>query len=262
MPCSKPSKSGTFRELLRLPGLGPYTARAVASIAFGESVGVVDGNVRRVLARLYTLEQPSTAELQGLADHLVDPVRPGDHNQAMMELGAMVCKPRQALCHACPASAGFCRANSAGSPLQYPVPRTRTRVLPHLQVAVGILSDADGRLFMQKRQPKGMLGGMWELPGGKIESSESPQQACLRELKEETGVTVSVGEQVARVEHAYSHFRITLWAFLCRVLEGEPVSQKGLLTEWVEPDALEQYAIPRATRRILNKLPVSSSDAP
>ena len=239
-------------ELLALPGLGPYSSRAIASIAFGEAVAAVDGNVRRVISRIFAHRGDSIKEIQELADSLLCHHRPGDYNQSIMELGSQICKPKRPKCNLCPVQR-FCHACLEGSPEAYPLPKKKDSI-PHYDVAVAVLRNSSGRIFIQQRPVKGLLGGLWELPGGKAVSGESPEQTCMRELNEELGVKVMVGDLIAKVKHAYSHFRITLRAYECTVTEGQPVSTVGLKSRWVDPQDLHQFAFPRANRRILDLL--------
>ncbi len=244
-----------------LPGVGPYTAAAVLSIAFGQPYAVLDGNVIRVLARVFALpddtSRPATRRhLQATADALLDAEHPGDANQAVMELGARVCLPAAPDCPRCPLR-GVCQAFALGTPAAFPVVAKKAPT-PHVPVAVGLLRDASGRLLVQRRAENGLLGGLWEFPGGKIEGGETPGEACAREFREELGVEVAVGERVARVDHAYTHFKVTLHAFACRLVAGEPRSAQGLALRWVAPEALGELAFPRANRRILETLAARS----
>ncbi len=246
-----PSDYESFRAL---PGVGPYTAAAVLSIAYGKPHAALDGNVIRVLARAFALpddvKRPATRRLlQTLADSLLPHSDPGDANQALMELGARVCTPAHPACPKCPLR-GACMAYQRGIPTAFPV-ATPKAPTPHYDVAVGLLRDADGRLLIQRRPENGLLGGLWEFPGGKVEAGETPQAACAREFSEELGVDVAVGPLVARVAHAYTHFRVTLHAFECRVQKGTPESRLGLPLAWGAPEKLDAYAFPRANRRIL-----------
>ena len=249
-----PSDPEAFRAL---PGVGPYTAAAVLSLAFGVPLAVLDGNVVRVLTRVFAVEAdakagPTRKALQALADRLLDPARPGRWNESVMELGATVCTPRAPACPRCPLR-GVCAGLEAGDPEAFPVTAKRAPV-PHHTIAVGLVTDGAGRILVQRRPEDAMLGGLWEFPGGKAEPGEGLEAACAREIREEVGLEVEVGAPVARVDHAYSHFRITMHAFRCRVLSGEPRTSTGEPWAWVPPEGLDGYAFPRANRRVIEAL--------
>ncbi len=240
-----------------LPGVGDYTAAAVYSIAFGRPLAVLDGNVRRVLARFLALSSPvdsvsGAKRLRETADRLLSPRRPGDFNQALMELGALACTPRRPGCPACP-MVSFCRAGREGAALSYPRKRS-SRPVPTVPVAVGVVYK-NGRVLVTRRPEKGLLGGLWEFPGGKIEPHEDPQQACRREIAEETGLEVEVVEPLALIRHAYSHFRVELHAFRCRYIGGRVRLKQALAHRWLAPARLGELAFPRANRRLLPLLP-------
>jgi A/G-specific adenine glycosylase len=249
-----PADPATLRSL---PGVGDYTAAAVASLAFGAREAAVDGNVIRVVSRLFAdVADPAKAlgrrRLRERAALLLDPDRPGAWNEAMMELGATVCTPRSPSCDACPVRP-HCEGFRSGDPTAYPARRRRPAV-PHYDVAVGIVRRADGRLLIQRRPEEAMLGGLWEFPGGKCESGERPESACRRELLEELGIEVDVGERMAEIAHSYSHFRVTLHAFPCTVRDGDPTSVDGRTVAWVAREELADYAFPRANRRLIERL--------
>ena len=246
----------TYEEWLSLPGVGPYTAAAVTSLAFGLPHAVLDGNVIRVLTRLAMIEDPvhtaaARNALRQLADNLLDERNPGRHNEAMMELGALVCKPRQPDCASCPLHIG-CAAAAAGRAEDFPV-KKKAAPIPHHHIAVGILRDPAGRIYIQQRAQDSMLGGLWEFPGGKVEPGESPEEACRREVEEETGMQVAPTAKIAVIDHAYSHFKITLHAFEC-ALTGEPRSVTEAPHAWIAREEFVDYAFPRANRRILDAL--------
>ena len=204
-----------------LRGVGPYTAGAIASIAFGLDQPALDGNVRRVLIRLACLTAPTidNGRLWELAASLLPAGRAGDFNQALMDLGATVCLPRQPRCPDCPLRAN-CKARQKG--LQDRLPRKKPRKpLPHYDVVAAVILKR-GRVLISRRKPEALLGGLWEFPGGKVQPRETHAAALRRELREELGIEISVGEPLAVVRHAYSHFRITLRAFLCRHLRLRP----------------------------------------
>ena len=243
----------TARELRRLPGVGEYIANAVASIAFGHPVAAVDGNVRRVLARLFAvagdpLRPPARQRLDELAASLLPPDRAGLFNEALMELGAAVCRPRRPRCDDCPL-AGDCQAHRAGQEEAFPT-RAPRRVVPHHQVAAGILRDADGRVLVACRAADDFLGGLWEFPGGGQEEGESLQECLARELREELGIEVEIGPELLVMEHAYTHFRITLHVFECRLRGGTPRCLECADVRWVAPAELDALPMSVTDRRI------------
>lgn len=242
--------------LRSLPGVGPYTAAAVLSIAFGRPHAALDGNVVRVLARVFRVEadakKSSTRRvLSELADELLDPQRPGAFNQAVMEVGATVCRPRAPACDACPLQQ-VCEAREEGRPEAYPVTSKRPPV-PHHNIAVGILFNENGDVLIQKRERNAMLGGLWEFPGGKQEPGESIHETCAREVAEEVGVSVDFPELFHKLSHTYSHLRITLHAFIARIAGREVTTESGV-REWAAPSRLDEYAFPRANRRLIDRL--------
>ncbi len=247
----------TEEAIRSLPGVGPYTAAAVLSLAYGRPLAVLDGNVIRVLARVFAVADDVTSgrtrrRLQALADALLDADHPGRFNESLMELGATVCTPAAPACPACPLH-DVCAAFASGDPERYPVARKK-KLVPHHDVAVGVIFDEAGRVLVQKRPEEAMLGGLWEFPGGKAEPGEALPDACRRELREELGIEVEVGEALARIEHAYSHFRITLWAFRCRIVAGTPLHHTGQPIRWVAARDLGGLAFPRASRRLIETL--------
>lgn len=241
----------------KLPGIGPYTAGAIASIAFGAAEPVVDGNVQRVLVRLRCIEQPPKTpavqtQLWQLAGQLVPTDRPGDFNQAIMELGAMICRPKGPHCGHCPLTT-LCLARKAG--LQHDLPLAKPgKPLPHHTIVAGVISRRDGKILIDRRPADGLLGGLWEFPGGKVEPGETLTDALRREVREEVALEIEVGEKLYVVKHAYSHFRITMHVFLATHKAGRARAIACDAVKWVSPDALEHYAFPQANRQIIERL--------
>lgn len=248
-----PSRWDAFHAL---PGVGDYIAAAVLSIAYDRPYAVVDGNVKRVLSRLVCMDLPVNKQTghktyQYLADELLDRKRPGNHNQALMELGALICTPRNPLCGIC-VLAPFCRALKTGSVDQFPK-RIKKAPSPQYDIAVGVVVK-NGRLLITQRKAEGLLGGLWEFPGGKIGRRESPAQACLREIKEETGLDVHIKHHLTQVRHAYTHFKIVMDVFICTYGSGKVRLNGPVSHRWVTPQAINDFPLPKANHKFLNLL--------
>ena len=242
--------------LLKLPGFGPYTAAAVASLAFGADCAAVDGNVMRVLARVYAIDadirqMTTRRRLQRLADALVPMGRAGAFNEALMELGALRCRPKNPVCSDCPIRRG-CRAFQEDRVGDLPVKSPKPAV-PHHEIAVGVV-HRQGKVLIALRPADGLLGNLWEFPGGKRKTDETLAQCCRREIKEETDLNVEVTETFAIVPHAYTHFRITLHAFHCRYTGGRAQPRTSQAIRWVTLDELDDYAFPKANKQIIAAL--------
>lgn len=246
----------TSADLRRLPGFGDYTAGAVASIAFGEAVPAVDGNVKRVLARLFAIEADlsrgaGARRVKELAAELVDPAAPGDWNQALMELGATLCLPQTPRCLPCPVR-DLCAGRRQGLAESLPVKPIK-KPLPHFEVTAAVIQH-NGQILIAQRPTEGMLGGMWEFPGGKQEPGESLEACLRREIREELGIDIEVGQPVAVVKHSYTHFKITLHAFYCRLQNGEPQKLAVADWRWVTLAQLDEFPFPRTDQQIIAAL--------
>ncbi len=247
--------------LRSLPGIGSYTAGAVASIAFGLPEPAVDGNVRRVLSRAFDLERPTPGELDRRARELIRMAH-GDAatvNQALMDLGASVCGPRVPRCAECPL-ADACLSRARGTTHVRP-PRRPRRVLPHHDIGAAIVWSGR-RMLVARRPEEGMLGGLWEFPGGKVEAGETAREAAQREVREETGIEIEVCATAGHVRHAYSHFRITLHLFHARRVGGGPVRRGRGALRWVAPGDLQALAFPAANHDIVRRLATGEEHAP
>ncbi len=248
-----PNEPEGFRML---PGAGPYITAAVMSIAAHHPMAAVDGNVMRVFARFAGLQEDVskggtktfiTRELQTV----IPADRPGDFNQAMMELGALVCSPQQPLCHECPLRAG-CIAHRTNQTDRLPIKAAKKKV-PEYRVSVAAITRGDS-FFIQKRPPEGHLGGMWELPGGKSLGDESPEETVLRECREELGVELTVVEELARVNHAYSHFKIRLTVFVCGAGEQAVRPLDGQDHQWITVADIPRFPFPAANHKFFPRL--------
>ncbi len=253
----------TAADLVKLKGIGRYTANAVASIAYNEAVPVLDGNVIRVLSRLTDFAEdvtttPAKKQLWQMAAELVPAERPGDYNQALMELGQTLCLPTKTDCVVCPLTA-VCLARQRGTQMERPVrpPRKRT---PHYDVVAGIIwqngvSPQEGGKFLIAQRPlNGLLGGLWEFPGGKQEPDETLPQALEREIREEMDMTIRADQFLTSIKHAYTHFRITLHAFHAAHLRGEPQHIGVADHAWVTLADLDKYAFAVTDQQIITAL--------
>ncbi|MBI4316134.1 MAG: A/G-specific adenine glycosylase [Chloroflexi bacterium] len=244
-----PRDANTLRKL---PGIGRYTAGAIASIAFNADAAVLDGNVKRVLARVFNLtdDVKSAAgekKLWALAQSLVPPGRAGDYNQAVMDLGATVCRRQQPACPVCPLR-GLCEAQKLGVQDQRPVTRKRPPT-PHYTVAAGIIRRRR-RILIAQRPADKLLGGLWEFPGGKVEAGESLRACLRREVREELGIEIEIGEQRLKLAHAYTHFKITLHAFEAGWVSGKVRALDVADFRWVRPAELSHFAMGKTDRAI------------
>ena len=243
--------------LLALPGIGPYTAGAILSLAYGQDEPVVDGNVRRVLCRVFGVDEDPRRprverRLWELARDIIVSGRARDINEALMDLGREICTPRGPACDRCPL-ADVCVAHATGREEELPVRAAKRRV-PHYTVTAGVIWNERGEILLAQRPLDGLLGGLWEFPGGKVEPGETLEACLKRELREELDIEVEVGRPVGVVEHAYSHFRITLHAFHCRHVAGEPRALGVADWRWVRLEDIRAYPLSRADIKILELL--------
>lgn len=238
--------------LRRLPGFGPYTTAAVLSLAFDKPFPVLDANVRRLVMRLLALRsKPGAGPDRRISDWL-ERVCPrygaGDFNQAMMELGALVCRPRSPLCLSCPVLEA-CGAAAAG--IQELIPPRKTASLKKIEAVLAIVRQR-GRILIQKRAERGLLAGLWEFPGGKREPGESLRAALLREIREELGADIVSARFLTRVEHAYTSFRVTLYAYDCRLDRDLPAVRGRLV--WTTLRGIKNYPLPSGSVKVVRFL--------
>ena len=237
-------------ELRKLPGIGRYTAGAIASMAFGMDEPTLDGNLRRVFARLFDVTVPADSPagekiLWGLAAEHLPRGRAGDYNQALMDLGATICLPRNPRCLLCPLME-LCAARIAGTQEMRPVLKPKKET-PHVVHAAAVIVRG-GRVLLAKRPSEGLLGGMWEFPNAAVEGN--PREGLAAAIEAAYGLKVEPGEEMGVLEHAYTHFSITVHAFKCELLEAP--AEKRL--EWVRLGDLGNYPMGSLDRRIARKL--------
>ncbi len=263
----------TVAGLTALPGIGRYTAGAIASIAFDVDAPVLDGNVIRVLCRLFAIEgDPKDAKVRADLWAVAEALLPrgtdvgmsalqhpnavawgtaGEFNEALMELGALVCTPRNPSCPVCPL-AKYCEAKKHGLQDRLPL-KTKRKPLPHYDVTAAVIRK-NGRVLIAQRPFGGRLGGLWEFPGGKVEPGESLRQCLRREIKEELGIRIKVGQPITSIKHAYTHFQITLHAFECELALGKPQALQVQDFKWVRMSELNKYAFARTDLHIIAAL--------
>jgi len=261
----------TRDALRKLPGIGPYTAAAIASIAFGADAAVVDGNVKRVLARLFLYEGDTRStrglrDLQALADRLIPTGRAGDHNQASMDLGATICTPRQPRCAQCPLRT-LCVSYREGA--QGRVPRTALRrKIPVRRALIGVVADA-GRVLVEKRQTR-LLGGLWAFPFIYEADNDLPlhpqdQDGRQQKLRQalETLLGLSFKPTAARLgefTHTYTHFRVVAQVWRYAPDTERPVSSDGAI--WAHTSQLIDLPMGRLDRRIAGMLSIRTRAQP
>lgn len=244
----------TAEELRRLAGIGRYTAGAVASIAFDREEPLVDGNVVRVFARLEDVrDDPSEKQVVerfwSLAAELVRGPRPGDLNQALMELGATLCTPKRPACLACPI-ARHCKAHAHGVAEQ--LPRKAKRGAVRAMRAVAVAVDRGGLVLAVRRPETGLMAGLWELPGGPLEAGEEAKERAASLLQEAVGLEVRELEPVGQVEHLFTHRRLVLDVFRAKALPGTRVRLSvHTAHRWIPADKLLELAHAGATRKAL-----------
>jgi len=240
-------------EWQSLPGVGPYTAGAIASIALDEAVPVVDGNVIRVLTRLFNIDQDTGEKktrdlLWRIAEVLVPSRRPGDFNQALMELGARICTPKLPDCAACPIR-NHCESQKEGVETERPVRKAKGKT-PHHEMVAGVLRK-NGRYLIAQRPSRGLLGGLWEFPAGRVQAGETHQQALERTFSTDFGLDVDVGKLIATVSHAYTHFRVTMTVYTCRHRGGTLTPATHAKIKWALKSQFSDHAFPKVNHKFL-----------
>lgn len=242
-------------EIKTLPGIGEYSAGAILSIAYGQVLPAVDGNVRRILCRLFAIRKPvddakEHKQLQKLAASLIPVKYPGDFNQALMDLGATICKAKNPDCSHCPV-ASLCQARLKNLHNVLPIIK-KTPAIPHRQAAAAVIRNSKGMLLVVQRPPSGLLASLWKLPGGFINTTdEDTEKSLRRSVKEELSISIRPGKHLASVNHAYTHFRITLQAYECRLLKGAPKPLGCQNWRWASLTDLKKLPMSKIDRTVL-----------
>lgn len=241
-------------ELLeRLPGIGRYTAGAVASIAFQKPVPLIDGNVARVLSRIFYIRKdiakPQTQKmLYQLARTLVPQKDPGTFNQALMELGSLVCLPEVPKCTACPVRR-LCQAYQKGNPSRLPI-KSKQLKPKKIRMVVGLLRK-NGELLIRKRPDRGIWGGLWEIPGTVCANGQTIEEALSQEFKEAFGMAVRIKSKLPTIKHRFTHRLARIHPFLLNNLDHPAPKFKTRSIRWVNTAQLRKYSFPVPHQKIL-----------
>ena len=242
-----------YDTLRTIPGFGPYTTAAVLSIAFEKAYPVIDANVRRVWMRLIGLKLQANPRVDASIKKHMDPFFPsaqiGLFNQAMMELGALICRSKNPLCLLCPVS-NFCTAYEKGE--QEIIPSPKKRSYRKIDAVIGLIQKGD-RYLIQKRPPEGLLADLWEFPGGKREGGETLEEALSREIREELQAEVETADLLTSVKHAYTQFQVKLYAFSCTLKDVLPPLPRDKY-RWVSLKAMKRYPFPSGSAKIIQFL--------
>jgi A/G-specific adenine glycosylase len=240
----------TLQDLLLLPGIGRYTAGAILSIAYNKEAPILDGNVKRVLSRLFAVSDnppigKSARILWQISESLIPKGRTNSFNQALMDLGSIICMPRNPLCFRCPLHP-FCKGYLSGRPESFPS-RSIKRKIPHMTAVSAVIYN-DGKVLLNRRPPKGLLGGLWEFPNWNIRDKRRLGLKLRNHIKREMGVNVKVEEPIGSLHQAFSHFKLTLHVFQCKALN------RGGKGKWVPIQKLGLFPMSRIHRRIAEQI--------
>lgn len=239
-----------YDTIIKLPGIGVYTAGAVLSIAFDEKVPAVDANVSRVISRLQCKEKIINTDkmIYETVKSMLNIVKsPGNLNQSIMELGALICTSKNPKCTNCPII-NYCNAFSKNKIHQFPK-IIKNKSKPHYNIVVGMIWKGD-RFYIQKRSIDSMLAGLWEFPGGRVKQGESLKQVLIRKIKDESGLVPRIGSKIDSIKHSYSHFSISLHCFQCFIDNEKFVIKKKY--KWIKPLEIKNFSFPKANHKLFN----------
>ncbi len=244
------------KELLALPGIGPYTAGAIASIAFKQNVPLVDANIERIFARIFDIDLlPGSPEAKRefwlQAKNVLPKDNARDFNQGLMELGALICRPKNPNCPTCPLTS-HCLALKHDLIPERPLPKKSTKIIP-IDMATGVLSH-NGMLFIQQRLADDVWGSLWEFPGGRMLKGETPEQTVVREYMEETEFEVRVESKITTTIHHYTRYKVTLHCFQVSLvgIDCDPVLHAAQDFHWIPAKDLSNYAFPAGHRKLIS----------
>ena len=239
-------------QWMALPGIGRTTAGSIISSAFDFPLPILDGNVRRILSRLFATNKSNLQDskrLWTLSERLVPNHNPRDFNQALMDLGAIVCTSNKPKCNFCPIQ-NYCLAFLKYDPRDFPK-KDLKKVILFQEIGLALIFNKDGELLIDQRLDSVSMGGMWEFPGGKKESDESIEQTIKREIKEEIGIDIKLREKLLSFEHTYSHKKLSFTVYICDFLSGKPRALASQKLLWVKPNRLLKFPFPAANKKII-----------
>ena len=242
-------------QWISLPGIGRSTAGSIVSSAFDLPTPILDGNVKRILSRLIAIERTSIKDdqrLWELSSLLVSTLSPRDFNQALMDLGALICTPKKPHCSSCPLK-NFCVAHTKYDPHDFPK-KAMNKIKPLIEIGIGLVFNENGKLLIDQRLENSSMGGMWEFPGGKKISEEFIEDTIKRELKEELGIVVKVGAKLLSFKHAYTHKELFFTVHICEWISGDPRPLASQKLRWVAPEKLCDFPFPAANTKIISEL--------
>ena len=240
---------------IALKGIGRTTAGGILSAAFNLPTPILDGNVKRVLARLValpTVPNKALPQLWSISERVLSTERPRDFNQAIMDLGATLCTRHNPACLLCPWQS-HCAAYNQNAVNDFPMTQA-TKPIPQKNIGVAVIADEQGNILIDRRKQEGLLGGLWEFPGGKVEPNETLEDCVRREIKEELGIEIEVGSHLITIDHAYTHFKVRLNVFNCKHVSGEPQPIECDEVKWVTLDEISDYPFPKANIQIIEAL--------
>ena len=242
-----------YDDLINLPGIGDYTAKTILAIAFKKNLVGIDTNLERIGYRILGLKTKTKRNQKRVVKYLEENQctnNPGDYNEALMDLGSSLCKASITYCNQCPLK-NICKAYASSSPILYPTPKVRKKI-PIYDVAVSVI-EYKNKILITKRLNKNFLPGLWEFPGGKIEKNETAIQTIIREVKEETNLTVSNPIFLGNIKHRYSHFGVNISLFISfpKSIKSLNLSQEY---RWIKMKDILNYPLPKANHKMLDIL--------
>lgn len=244
------------KTLLKLPGIGRYTAGAIMSLAFNQEYAIVDANIERLYARLFNIDTPVKSKenqhfIWRQAKELIPQGKARYFNQALMELGGLICLPKNPKCGQCPIS-GHCAALGLKVTDKRPVPVKLPDSIS-IEMVTGLLAH-NGKIFIQKRPENDAWGGLWEFPTGRLKRNETPEQALKREYQEKTELKINDLKKITTVKHSYTKYRVTLHCFSCGLenVQSKPTLHAAQEYRWVIPKELARFAFPAGHRKLID----------